>query len=157
MSDQRLYKAYEVALVCAAQDGLEPGEILSVADSVMSVPILTQMSQQFFAEDDEIDLMESIGLLPELLGKMEEFEIMQMDDDYISDAANIIGESPAIQNICLAMCILFSASDGELSGAEGNAIQVVAENLPAADIDMAQTLVQKILELSQEFLDGDGE
>ena len=101
--------------------------------------------------------MESIGLLPELLGKMEEFEIMQMDDDYISDAANIIGESPAIQNICLAMCILFSASDGELSGAEGNAIQVVAENLPAADIDMAQTLVQKILELSQEFLDGDGE
>ena len=48
MSDQRLYKAYEVALVCAAQDGLEPGEILSVADSVMSVPILTQMSQQFF-------------------------------------------------------------------------------------------------------------
>jgi|SaaInlStandDraft_1057018.scaffolds.fasta_scaffold24472_3 hypothetical protein len=157
MSDQRLYKAYEVALVCAAQDGLEPGEILSVADSVMSVPILTQMSQQFFAEDDEIDLMESIGLLPELLGKMEEFEIMQMDDDYISDAASTIGESPAIQNICLAMCILFSASDGEVSGAEGNAIQVVAENLPAADIDMAQTLVQKILELSQEFLDGDDE
>lgn len=153
MSDQRLYKAYEVALVCAAQDGLEPSEVMAVADSLMSVPLLTQISQQFFEEDDEIDLMESIELLPNLLGKMGEFEIMTMDDDYMSEVADVIGESPAIQNICLAMCILFSASDGEVSNVEGGAIQVVAENLPAADVGMAQTLVQKIMELSQHFLD----
>ncbi len=155
MSDIRLKKAYEVALVCAAQDGLDFGEVKMVADSIMSVPLLTGITQQFFEEEDEIDLMETIGVLPELMEMMDEFEITTMDDDYMAEASEVLGESPALQNVCLAMSILFSAGDGEVSGAESEAIGVVMNNLPFADFGMAQTLAQKIVEMSQEMLDGD--
>ena len=47
MSDS-INKAYEVALTCAAQDGLSPEEIMSMADSIMSVPIITAASSRFF-------------------------------------------------------------------------------------------------------------
>ena len=73
MSDTKLNKAYEVALICAAQDGLEPEEVMSMADSVMTTPMLTMMMGQFFNEEEleDYDLMGAVEGMGEITKMLE--------------------------------------------------------------------------------------
>ena len=71
----------------------------------------------------------------------------------MEEAASVIGESAAINNLCAAMCLLFSASDGEISAMEGAGIQKVLEHLSNIDPDVFQPLVGQIaagLDLGEE-------
>ena len=149
MSDS-INKAYEVALTCAAQDGLSPEEIMSMADSIISVPLITAALQDFFVEagseveGEAIDLEEVIGALPKILEKMDEFEITTIDDAYMEDAVSVMGKGIAINNLCAAMCLLFCGSDGDMSGVEIKSVQKVFEHLPNIDRDIFEPLVGKI-------------
>ena len=149
MSDS-VNKAYEVALACAAQDGLAPEELMSMADSIMSVPLLSATLQGMFekagseVEGEQIDPFEVIEALPKLIDKMDEFEITTIDDAYMEDAVSVMGEGVAINNLCAAMCILFCASDGQISSIEGKSVEKVLKHLPNIDSDIYQPLVEKI-------------
>jgi len=149
MSD-KINKAYEVALACAAQDGLSPPELMSMVDSIQSVPLLAPILQTMFeaigVEGDEIDPIEAIGALSQLMEIIHDLELTTIDDAYMEDATSVMGESAAINNLCAAMCLLFSASDGEISMMEGAGIQKVLEHLTNADPDIFQPLVTKIAE-----------
>ena len=117
MSD-KINKAYEVALACAAQDGLSPPELMSMVDSIQSVPLLAPILQTMFeatgVEGDEIDPIEAIGALSQLMEIMDNLELTTIDDAYMEDATSVMGESAQLI-IMRAMCLLFSASDGEIS------------------------------------------
>ena len=149
MSDS-VNKAYEVALACAAQDGLAPEELMSMADSIMSVPLLSAALQGMFeeagseVEGEQIDPFEVMEALPKLIDKMDEFEITTIDDAYMEDAVSVMGEGVAINNLCAAMCILFCASDGQISSIEGKSVEKVLKHLPNIDSDIYQPLVEKI-------------
>ena len=149
MSD-KINKAYEVALACAAQDGLSPPELMSMVDSIQSVPLLAPILQTMFeatgVEGDEIDPIEAIGALSQLMEIIHDLELTTIDDAYMEDATSVMGESAAINNLCAAMCLLFSPSDGEISMMEGAGIQKVLEHLTNADPDIFQPLVTKIAE-----------
>ena len=149
MSD-KINKAYEVALACAAQDGLSPPELMSMVDSVQSVPLLAPVLQTMFeatgVEGDEINPIEAIEALSQLIEIINDLELTTIDDAYMEDATSVMGESAAINNLCAAMCLLFSASDGEISMMEGAGIQKVLEHLTNADPDIFQPLVTKIAE-----------
>ena len=154
---EKINKAYEVALACAAQDGLEPAELMSMADSVASVPLLANILQTMFeatgVEGDEINPIEVIEALPQLFEKMDDLELTTIDDAYMEEAASVMGESAAVNNLCAAMCLLFSASDGEISAMEGAGIQKVLEHLSNIDPDVFQPLVGQIaagLDLGEE-------
>ena len=120
MSD-KINKAYEVALACAAQDGLSPPELMSMVDSIQSVPLLAPILQTMFeatgVEGDEIDPIEAIGALSQLMEIIDNLELTTIDDAYMEDAVSVMGEGVAINNLCAAMCILFCASDGQISSA----------------------------------------
>ena len=147
MSD-KINKAYEVALACAAQDGLSPPELMSMVDSIKSVPLLAPVLQTMFeatgVEGDEINPIEAIEALSQLMEIIDNLELTTIDDAYMEDATSVMGESAAINNLCAAMCLLFSASDGEISKMEGAGIQKVLEHLTNADPDIFQPLVTKI-------------
>ena len=149
MSD-KINKAYEVALACAAQDGLSPPELMSMVDSVQSVPLLAPVLQTMFeatgVEGDEINPIEAIEALSQLIEIINDLELTTIDDAYMEDATSVMGESAAINNLCAAMCLLFSASDGEISKMEGEGIQKVLEHLTNIDPDIFQPLVTKIAE-----------
>ena len=149
MSD-KINKAYEVALTCAAQDGLSPPELMSMVDSIQSVPLLAPILQTMFeatgVEGDEIDPIEAIGALSQLMEIIDNLELATIDDAYMEDATSVMGESAAINNLCAAMCILFSASDGEISKMESEGIQKVLEHLTNIDPDIFQPLVSQIAE-----------
>ena len=66
-------------------------------------------------EGDEIDPIEAIGALSQLMEIIHDLELTTIDDAYMEDATSVMGESAAINNLCAAMCLLFSASDGEIS------------------------------------------
>ena len=149
MSD-KINKAYEVALACAAQDGLSPPELMSMVDSIQSVPLLANVLQTMFeatgVEGDEIDPIEAIGALSQLMEIIDGLELTTIDDAYMEDATSVMGESAAINNLCAAMCLLFSASDGEISMMEGEGIKKVLAHLTNIDPDIFQPLVTKIAE-----------
>ena len=149
MSD-KINKAYEVALTCAAQDGLSPPELMSMVDSIQSVPLLAPILQTMFeatgVEGDEINPIEAIGALSQLMEIIDNLELATIDDAYMEDATSVMGESAAINNLCAAMCLLFSASDGEISKMEGEGIQKVLEHLTNIDPDIFQPLVSQIAE-----------
>ena len=149
MSD-KINKAYEVALACAAQDGLSPPELMSMVDSIQSVPLLAPILQTMFeatgVEGDEINPIEAIGALSQLMEIIDNLELATIDDAYMEDATSVMGESAAINNLCAAMCLLFSASDGEISKMEGEGIQKVLEHLTNIDPDIFQPLVSQIAE-----------
>ena len=147
MSDTKLNKAYEVALICAAQDGLEPEEVMSMADSVMTTPMLTMMMGQFFNEEEleDYDLMGAIEGMGEITKMLETAELGIIDDSYMSEVADIFGDSPVYNNLCLALCIVFCGADGEISSMEGEAINAVASNLTNLDSEVFQTLAEKVI------------
>ena len=149
MSD-KINKAYEVALACAAQDGLSPPELMSMVDSIKSVPLLAPVLQTMFeatgVEGDEINPIEAIEALTQLMEIIHDLELTTIDDAYMEDATSVMGESAAINNLCAAMCLLFSASDGEISKMEGEGIQKVLEHLTNIDPDIFQPLVSQIAE-----------
>ena len=149
MSD-KINKAYEVALACAAQDGLSPPELMSMVDSIQSVPLLANVLQTMFeatgVEGDEIDPIEAIGALSQLMEIIDGLELTTIDDAYMEDATSVMGESAAINNLCAAMCLLFSASDGEISMMEGEGIKKVLAHLTNIDPDIFQPLVSQIAE-----------
>ena len=149
MSD-KINKAYEVALACAAQDGLSPPELMSMVDSINSVPLLAPVLQTMFeatgVEGDEINPIEAIEALTQLMEIIHDLELTTIDDAYMEDATSVMGESAAINNLCAAMCLLFSASDGEISKMEGEGIQKVLGHLTNIDPDIFQPLVSQIAE-----------
>ena len=152
MSD-KINKAYEVALACAAQDGLSPPELMSMVDSVQSVPLLAPVLQTMFeatgVEGDEINPIEAIEALSQLIEIINDLELTTIDDAYMEDATSVMGESAAINNLCAAMCLLFSGSDGEFSKSEGHfsgAFLREKGNLSDADL-------KKVIEKSQNIKD----
>ena len=149
---EKVNKAYEVALACAAQDGLEPEEMMAMANSISSVPFLAAALQGFFEEQgsevegEQLDVMEVVEALPALMEKMDDLEITTIDDAYMEDAVSVMGEGVAINNLCAAMCLLFCASDGQISAAEGTSVEKVLGHLPNTAPDIFQPLVHKIAE-----------
>ncbi len=150
---EKVNKAYEVALACAAQDGLEPAELQEMAESISTVPILAASLRGFFEEQmgsevegEELDIMEIVEGLPKLMEKIDDLEITTIDDAYMEDAVSVMGESMTINNLCAAMCCLFCAADGDISVIESKSIEKVLAHLPNTNPDIFQPLAEKIHE-----------
>jgi len=127
---QGMKKAIEVAIVCAAQDGLDKEEMRIILESVENISIITTKMSKILDEED-IDLTEAFSAA---LDKIEEIyssvEIMTLDENYMEKAKSELGESATLNNLCVALCALFSFGDGEISQTEHNAFGIVSANLP---------------------------
>jgi hypothetical protein len=148
MSDLKLNKAYEVALTCAAADGLDMGELISVRDSIETVPLLTMVMGEMFGEDElkDYDMVGAIEGMHSVIDSIETAELRSIDDSYMAEATELLGDSIGYNNICIALCIALSSGDGEISGLEKEAIQAVASHLTNLDEDVFYALVDKIME-----------
>ena len=62
--------------------------------------------------------------------KVDKLELIELSDSYLEEASAIIGEGTAINNLCLALCIVLCAGDGEISATESEAVAKVASSLP---------------------------
>lgn len=148
MSDLKLNKAYEVALTCAAADGLDMGELMSMMDSIATVPLLTMVMGEMFDEDElkEYDIVGAVEGMSSIVEGIETAELRSIDDSYMAEATELLGDSIAYNNMCIALCIVLSAGDGEISGLENEAIQAVASHLTNLDQEVFNGLAQKIME-----------
>ena len=155
---QRWTKVIEVAFATAASDGIDPGEVIIFMDKLVAIPIVAQSIRNFLesegiAEEEEIDMDEFLQAVTDL--KLDKLELIELSDSYLKEASSIIGEGMAINNLCVALCIVLCAGDGEVSGLESESINKVASSLTSIDSSLFQMMADVIFEApnSQDALD----
>ena len=145
---QRVAKVIEVAFATAASDGIAPGELIIFMDKLVAIPIVAEGIRSYLEsegiEEEEIDLGEFMQAATDL--KVDTLELIELSDSYLREASSIIGEGVAINNLCVALCIVLCAGDGEVSGLESESINKVASSLPSIDVNLSQTMAQLIIE-----------
>ena len=145
---QRVAKVIEVAFATAASDGLDPGEIIIFMDKLVAIPIAAEVIRSYLEsegiKEEEIDLEEFIQATTDL--KVDKLELIELSDSYLREASSIIGEGVAINNLCVALCIVLCAGDGEVSGLESESINKVASSLPSINVNLSQTMAKLIIE-----------
>ena len=140
---KELNKAVEVAMVAAAQDGLDGNEITQACTSIISVPLLTMAFADMLAED-EIDIEEAMGTITEALENAESWEVTELNQAYMDEAAEVLGDRASINNICLALCIVICSGDGVVSHDEQNALSMVAQNLSNLNQELVDAAAQML-------------
>ena len=142
---KELNKAVEVAMVCAAQDGLDRDEMESACSSLISVPLLTSAFAEML-EEDEIDVVEAMETITEGLEGMGSWEITELNQAYMDEASKVLGDRPSINNICLALCVVICSGDLVVSDEETTALNMVAKNLSNLDQDLVNAAAQMLTE-----------
>jgi hypothetical protein len=141
---KELNKAVEVAMVCAAQDGLDRDEMAAACSSITSVPMLTSAFAEML-EEDEIDVLEAMETIIEGLEGFESWELTELNQAYMDEASIVLGDRPSINNICLALCMVICSGDQEVSHEEENALNMVAQNLSNLNQDLVNAAAQMLL------------
>jgi hypothetical protein len=157
MSDfDKINKMLEAAVVSASQDGLEAEELVQVSGAIMVVPTVGPAIQQLMAENDietdDVDLgyeslMESISdFSANLAANLEQYELIEVDESYAEEVVSVLGNSAALQNLCIGIALAVSAGDGEISELESEAINLLASKMDLFIGDIATMIAESVLE-----------
>ena len=157
MSDfDKINKMLEAAVVSASQDGLEAEELVQVSGAIMVVPTVGPAIQQLMAENDietdDVDLgyeslMESISdFSANLAANLEQYELIEVDESYAEEVVSVLGNSAALQNLCIGIALAVSAGDGEISELESEAINLLASKMDLFIGDSATMIAESVLE-----------
>ncbi len=157
MSDfDKINKMLEAAVVSASQDGLELEELENVSGAIMVVPTVGPAIQQLMAENDietdDVDLgfeslMESISdFTANIAANIEQYELIEVDESYAEEVVSVLGNSAALQNLCIGIALAVSAGDGEISGLESEALNLLASKMDLFMGDIATMIAESVLE-----------
>ena len=157
MSDfDKINKMLEAAVVSASQDGLELEELENVSGAIMVVPTVGPAIQQLMAENDietdDVDLgfeslMESISdFTANIAANIEQYELIEVDESYAEEVVSVLGNSAALQNLCIGIALAVSAGDGEISGLESEAINLLASKMNLLMGDVATMIAESVIE-----------
>ena len=145
-------KIVEVALASAAADGVSPHELMSTMGTITSVPTVLEAVHHALKENgveielEEFDFMAWMEALNASIGDGNDPELVELDDAYLADASEIIGESFLLNNLCVALCMYFCAQDG-ISNIEADAIQKVAAGLKNIDGKIANMMANSMMQI----------
>ena len=148
---ERAAKVIEVAFVTAASDGMAQEEALMFVDKLVAIPLmgvatLTMLKEQGFAEgEEEIGVLEFMEAATDL--KMDELELIELSDSYLKEASSVIGEGIVINNLCVALCMVLCAGDGNISDIEAEAFNKVAASLPNIDSELSSAIAEQLFEM----------
>ena len=106
----------EAAVACAAQDGLDHEEIGQIVGAIMVIPTAGPAIQNVMAENDietdDVDLgvdstVEAFGeFTANLAANLESYELIELDENYAEEVASVLGNSAALQNLCIGIGII---------------------------------------------------
>jgi len=145
-------KIVEVALASAAADGVSPHELMSTMGTITSVPTVLEAVHHALKENgveielEEFDFMAWMEALNASIGDGNDPELVELDDAYLADASEIIGDSFLLNNLCVALCMYFCAQDG-ISNIEADAIQKVAAGLKNIDGKIANMMANSMMQI----------
>ena len=127
MSDfDKINKMLEAAVVSASQDGLEAEELVQVSGAIM---------------------VESISdFSANLAANLEQYELIEVDESYAEEVVSVLGNSAALQNLCIGIALAVSAGDGEISELESEAINLLASKMDLFIGDIATMIAESVLE-----------
>jgi hypothetical protein len=122
----------------------------------MVVPTVGPAIQQLMAENDietdDVDLgyeslMESISdFSANLAANLEQYELIEVDESYAEEVVSVLGNSAALQNLCIGIALAVSAGDGEISELESEAINLLASKMDLFIGDIATMIAESVLE-----------
>jgi tellurite resistance protein len=103
-------------------------------------------------ETDDVDLgyeslMESISdFSANLAANLEQYELIEVDESYAEEVVSVLGNSAALQNLCIGIALAVSAGDGEISELESEAINLLASKMDLFIGDIATMIAESVLE-----------
>ena len=145
-------KIVEVALASAAADGVSPHELMSTMGTITSVPTVLEAVHHALKKNgveielEEFDFMAWMEALNASIADGNDPELVELDDAYLADASEIIGDSFLLNNLCVALCMYFCAQDG-ISNIEADAIQKVAAGLKNIDGQIANMMANSMMQI----------
>tara|TARA_Y100000591_G_scaffold48462_1_gene36812 strand:- start:1239 stop:1724 length:486 start_codon:yes stop_codon:yes gene_type:complete len=158
---EKYTKIVEVAMATAAADGISPNELVSTMGTIMSVPTVLEAVQNELKEKsdiefevEEFDFMAWMDALNSVIVDGDDPELVDLNDAYLANASEIIGESLLLNNLCVALSLYFCAQDG-ISNVEADAIQKVSASLKNIDGEIANLMANSMIQILNEV--GDGE
>lgn len=156
----KINKMLEAAVVCAAQDGLDDNEIAQVMGAIMVVPMMGQSIQDSMAandiETDDVDLSFESAIeaftefVSNLHSNLERYELIEVDDKYAEEVAGVLGNSAALQNLCIGIALALSAGDGEISSIESGAFELLASKMNLVMGSVCELIANTVLEAAAE-------
>lgn len=161
MSDiDKINKMLEAAIVCAAQDGLDDGELPMVAGAMMVVPTMGPAIQKTMAkhdiETDDVDLGFDSAIdafkdfTANLSTNLGRYELIELDENYAEEVASVLGNSAALQNLCIGIAFACAVGDGEISDLERNAIQLLGSKMDLLVMDIAKMVGEQVIKAYHE-------
>ncbi|MEC7860318.1 MAG: hypothetical protein VX469_03500 [Pseudomonadota bacterium] len=151
MSDkERIEKIIEVAAAAAAADGIEAEEAMGLIENIMPIVAVGETMESVLEEAGvegqvDVNFEDVIEVIPNLMDIIQGSELIELNDDYMEEASKIIGDGLVINNLCMALCLLISAADEEISGAERAANATVANGLINLDQELINIMVKGLI------------
>tara|TARA_B100000674_G_C37474937_1_gene748810 strand:- start:114 stop:602 length:489 start_codon:yes stop_codon:yes gene_type:complete len=154
---EKYSKIIEVAMSAAAADGISPHELVSTMGTITSVPAVLNAMQNALEksgvqiESQEFDFFAWTEALTDSISTDVETgdpELIDLDEVYMANASEIIGESLLLNNLCVGLAVYLCAQDG-ISSLEADAIKTVSSGLKNVDSEIALLMansMQKVLE-----------
>ena len=156
----KINKMLEAAVACAAQDGLDHEEIGQIVGAIMVIPTAGPAIQNVMAENDietdDVDLgvdstVEAFGeFTANLAANLESYELIELDENYAEEVASVLGNSAALQNLCIGIALAIAVGDGEISGLESDAINTLASKMNLHMADISNMIAKQVLESAAE-------
>ena len=139
MSNILLFKKIsEAAIAVAASDGLHYDEIDSIRKILLNVTRITDdLKSQYDSygiDHNNIDFSEFAVAYESILNTdIKSFELIEINDEYCKDLANLLNEGPVLHNLCVGMALAGLNADGNVSDSETEAFQLLCSYLNQAD------------------------